>query len=263
MKINSKDLKYRILNGEIENLYLFSGPEIGDKKEIIDLIINKIFLDQEIYKFTFYCGYDFNLLDFINTLKTGLLFSNKKIIILKNIENINTETIRSIEDYIIPKLYNAEEFQKNILKKINNENKKKSLLNCYNKEHNQYEIKNNLKSADKKNIIEILYSINYKNYDKDTYLIMLNETNEKIPSELTNLLVPQQNITFWEMFESQKSEWLREEFKKNDFYISEDALSFMLDMIENNKASLSNEVNKILLLFHPQKMLKINLSNPE
>jgi DNA polymerase-3 subunit delta len=66
---------------------------------------------------------------------------------------------------------------------------------------------------------------------------------------LQDLLTPEQNIIFWEMFQSQKIEWLRAEFKKNKLYIEDDAINFILDMIENNKEQLKNEIYKISALF--------------
>ena len=229
---------------------MFSGPEIGEKKEIIKLIEDKLFPNQEAEKYTFYCGGDFDIVKFMDALKSGLLFSQKKIILLKNIEMINSSSIKRIENYIIPKVIQAERFENEILSKITDQNKKKFLLKNYYKEEDTYRLNNELKVKDKKSIVEILYSINYKNYNKDTYLIMLNETNDKIPQGLIDLFVPQQNIIFWEMFESQKINWLRLEFKKYDLYIDDEAISFILDMIENNKEQLEKEVNKISALFN-------------
>jgi DNA polymerase-3 subunit delta len=92
---------------------------------------------------------------------------------------------------------------------------------------------------------------------------MLNETNEKIPQTLLNILLEHQNIMFWEMFENQKIEWVREKFKKRDLYIKEEAVFFILDMIENNKAQLSFEIEKISYLVKMSKEKVINLSNIE
>ena len=263
MKINSKDLKHNILNNKIENIYLFSGPEIGEKNEIIKLIEKKIFPDQDPVKFFFYCGNEFDNIQFMNTLNTGLLFSDKKIVFLKNIEQISSTTIKSLEDYIIPSKFNIDIFEKNILNKIKNQERRKQFQNYYIKEKNFYKLKEKLNSTNKKNILEILYSINFKNFNSDTYLIMLNETNEKIPGALVTLLLEHQNIMFWEMFENQKIEWVREEFKKRGLYIKEEAIYFILDMIENNKSQLLFEIEKISYLVKMNEEKVINLSNIE
>ena len=263
MKINSKDLKHQILNNKIENIYLFSGPEIGEKNEIIKLIEEKLFPDQDPIKFSFYCGKEFDNIQFMNTLNTGLLFSDKKIVFLKNIEQVSSLTIKSLEEYIIPTKIGIEIFEKNILNKIKNQERKKQILNYYIKEKNFYKLKEKINPTNKKNIIEILHAINYKNYNNETYLIMLNETNEKIPQNLLNLLLQHQNIMFWEMFENQKFEWIREEFKKRELYIKDDAIYFILDMIENNKAQLQFEIEKISYLVKMNNEKVINLSNIE
>jgi len=39
--MNVAELKQRISKNRIEHIYLFSGPEIGEKKEIIELLENR------------------------------------------------------------------------------------------------------------------------------------------------------------------------------------------------------------------------------
>ena len=249
MKFTGNDLKNQIIKGNIENIYLFAGTEIGDKKEMIELIQKKIFGNDKPVKYVFYCDSEFDSAEFLNSLKTGLLFSEKKIIIVKNIEDINKKTIEDITYYLIPKILEESHFVKNILDKIKKEDEKKELLKIYKKEKNFYSIHKKLTGNDKKNLIKLFHSIDFKNHDPETYLIMLNETKEKIPEDLINLLLPQQYIIFWEMFENQKFIWVREQFKKNNLYIEDDAISFILDTIENNKDQLKNEIEKITILF--------------
>ena len=116
MKVTSKDLKQLVLKGKIQNIYLFTGPELGEKKEIIELIEKQIFKDSEPVKFTFYCGDYFDLSEFINSLTMGQLFSSVKLVILKNIENIDTKTINFIKDYILPKEIDGSLFENKILR---------------------------------------------------------------------------------------------------------------------------------------------------
>ena len=250
MRINSNDLRHRIEKGNIENIYLFGGPEVGEKNEVIQLIESKLFPDEEATKFTFYCGEDFDLVEFINTLETGLLFSTKKIVYLKNVENIKKEAIKIIEDYIIPRKIEAGRFESEILKKISNPQTGKKLLTFFSKKDDFYLLSSSVKSKDKKNIIEIFHSAGFTAYNPDNYLVMLNETNDKIPQSLQDLLLPEQNIIFWEMFENQKITWIREEFRKKSLFIDEEAILFILDMIENNKAKLTEEIKKISDLYN-------------
>jgi DNA polymerase III delta subunit len=249
MKLTSKELKHFVEKNKIENIYLFQGPEIGEKKEIIELIEKKIFGNEETSKFTFFCGDSFNLADFENTLVTNLLFSDKKIVYLKNIEEIDSNTIKFLEDYIIPKKINEEKFKLEIIDKISKQTLKKEFEAIYKQSDKYFVHDEKIKSSQKKDIIQTLYSINYKNYDPNTYLIMVNETNEKIPQALIDLLAQEQNIIFWEMFENQKFDWIRNEFKKRNLFVEEEAVSFIISMIENNKNELSNEINKIIELY--------------
>ena len=249
MRLTSRDLKYNINKGKIENIYLFSGPEIGEKKEIIRLMETKIFSTNNPEKYTFYCGEDFNIVEFVNALKVASLFSKEKIIILKNVELISEGIVKQIENYIIPNKIEHKKFENKILKDNSDKNSKKIILDKYVKENDSYKLTKELKGKDKKAVVEAFYTIDFKNYDKDTYFIMLTETNERINQNLLNLIALQQNVIFWEMFENQKINWIRSEFKKYNLYIDDNAISFILDTIENNKEPLIKEINKIALLF--------------
>ncbi len=253
MKLNSKDLRHNILKNKIENIYLFSGPEIGEKKEIIGLIEKKLFNEMDPVRYTFYIDKDFDITDFFNTLKSGLLFSEKKIVLLRNIEDINSEIIRGLTNYLIPKIIEERIFNDEILNKIKESEDEKFIKKIYKKIENFYKVEKELTIKEKKEIINIFSRIGFKNYDQGTFLIMLNETNEKIPSGLPELLTEEQQIIFWEMFESQKKEWIKQEFKNKNYYIEDEAIFFILDMVENNKQQLTDEINKIIFFIEELK----------
>jgi len=257
VKITSKELRHHIENLNIENIYLFNGPEIGEKKEIIELIKKKVFGDNTPAVYTFYCDESLDIADLIDTLSSGLLFSDKKIVILKSIENINSKTIKQLEKFILPYNFEANVFENSVLKKLN-ENNKKSLSSYYAKDKNNYVLSDSIKKKDKIKILQLLKSINYIK-EKNTYLIMLNETNEKIPDELLDLILPDQNIMFWEMFESQKFEWIRNEFKKFSLYINNETINFILEMIPNNTEQLRDEIIKIVNFFSEKGNKKKNM----
>ncbi|MBN2547364.1 MAG: hypothetical protein JXB50_16290 [Spirochaetes bacterium] len=257
MKITSKELRHHIENSNIENVYLFNGPEIGEKKEIIESIKKKVFNERSPVVYTYYCDESLNNADLIDTLSSGLLFSDKKIIILKSIENINFKTVKQLEKFIISNCFKSDEFENLILNKLN-DNNRKCLLSFYSKDKNNYVLSDSVKKKDKIKILQIFKSINYF-VNRDTYLIMLNETNEKILDELMDLILPEQNIMFWEMFESQKVEWIRNEFKKFGFFINNETINFILDMIPNNTLQLRDEIVKIVNLFNEKGNKKNNI----
>jgi DNA polymerase III subunit delta len=250
MKVDARNLKHLIEKNKIENIYLFQGPEIGEKSEIITLLEQKIFPEGEPVRFTFFCGESFDLAEFENTLVTNLLFSDKKMIFLKNIEEINSNTIKFLENYIIPQKIPVETFKKNGL------SGKKEISASYKENAGHFILEEKLKSTQKKSLVSLFHESAFKNYDTNTYLIMLNETNEKIPQGLLDILAEEQNIMFWEMFENQKFDWVRGEFKKKNISIQEEAVYYILDSIENNKSQLAIEISKIIELFESQKEKK-------
>lgn len=249
MKVTSRDLKHFIKDGKIENIYLFAGPEVGEKKEIIKLLEQKLFPGEEPEKFTFYCDNEFDSTEFMNTLQAGMLFSAKKIVYLKNVEHINADAIKILDRYIFPYHVDIKKFEQSVLDKLDDK-KKKKLLAFYEKDANTYRINKKITNKDKKSIMTIILSTGYENYNRDTYLIMLNESNDRIPAKLTDLLTPGQHIIFWEMFENQKVDWVRAKFKENQLYVEDEAIKFLLDMIPNNKYELENEIDKIVILFN-------------
>ncbi|HPO49660.1 MAG TPA: hypothetical protein PLO89_04980 [Spirochaetota bacterium] len=244
-----QELKNSITKGNIENIYLFSGSESGEKNEVIRLMEEKIFGKEPPMKYTFYCDKELDPENFIDALNSNLLFAESKMVILKRVESIDDNLVSLLEKFIIPHNLKDPEFETEILKKTRNEEQKKSVLAFYEKkENNVYSLKK-LKEADKKKLVGIFENIGYSAVDKNTFLIMLNETADKIPNGLTNLLNQRQNIVFWEMFENQKQNWIRMEFKKHNLFIEDTAIDFIMNAIENNKQQFENEIQKIVFAF--------------
>ena len=80
---------------------------------------------------------------------------------------------------------------------------------------------------------------------KDTFLIVSDETSEKIPEAVTRLFPDAQTIQFFEMFENKKADWIRMEFGKYNLSIDNNSITLLLDMVENNKSALEQEINNI------------------
>ena len=76
------ELKNNISKNLIERIYLFSGNEVGEKNQIIDLIEKKLFPNGTPTKYTFYCDNDLDPHYFIETVNSNLLFSDNKLIFL-------------------------------------------------------------------------------------------------------------------------------------------------------------------------------------
>jgi len=243
------ELKNNITKNIIEKIYLFAGSEIGEKNEIIKLIEKKLFGNEQPTKYTFYCDKELNPQNFIDTLNSNLLFSDNKLVILKTVENIDKVLIDLMEKFVIPQRVKETFFENNIIKKTKNDEQKKSIMSFYEKDENNYYKIKKLKDADVKKIIAIFENIEFSAIPDGTYIIMINETNDKIPTGLTNLLNQKQNIIFWEMFDNQKHTWIRSEFKKYELYIEDNAIDFIINTIENNKQQFENEIQKISMAY--------------
>ncbi|OHD06879.1 MAG: hypothetical protein A2086_08145 [Spirochaetes bacterium GWD1_27_9] len=250
------ELRNSINKGKIENIYLLAGPEVGEKNEILSLIEKKIFGSEEPTKYTFYIGNEFELEELNDTVSANLLFSTKKLIIIKNIELVNKTIIKSIENFVIPK--KLRDFDNKL-----NEEKRKLILSYYKADGTDYILKESLKEADIKKLTSLCYEAGIKGIDDSTYLIMLNETTDKIPAGLTNLLTQNQNIIFWEMFDNQKPQWIRAEFKKHNLFIDDDAIQFIINTVENNKQQLEGEIQKIATSFDSLKKVDKNVVTKE
>ena len=247
--MNVNELRTRISRGILENIYLFSGPEIGEKLEMIGLLREKIFGNEKPVVYTFYCANEFDPVEFTDTMSSNLLFSEKKMVIVKNIEQANRNMTGILENLIVPSRIMSDNFESGVMKKSSVAKKEKELAAYYTNEGEYYCVKEGLKDSERKKIAVFFNAIGYCNIDPDTYLVMLNETSDRIPAGITNILSQNQHIIFWEMFENQKPVWVRQEFKKYNLFVDDAAVEFILDMIENNKYFLENEIRNIALSY--------------
>jgi len=248
--MNVAELKQKISKNQIEHIYLFSGPEIGEKKEVIELLENKIFNGEEPVVYNFYMNKDLETDELIDALEGDLLFSDSKIVYLKNIEEINQKIIKIIENFIIPSRLSKILYDQ-IVESIKSDAESTKLLN------NSYQFDDllgiyaikDVKESDKKRLVGIFNKLKFTVGKENSYIVMLNETNDKIPTGLLNLLSQNQHIIFWEMFDNQKPTWIRGEFRKYNLLIDDDAINFIIDTVENNKYDFEKEIEKIFIYY--------------
>jgi DNA polymerase-3 subunit delta len=63
-------------------------------------------------------------------------------------------------------------------------------------------------------------------------------------------LVPKGNTrVFWELFDSKKEDWLRNFFRRAGYGVESDAVSAILEMVENNTSALAAECSRFFLCF--------------
>ncbi|MDR2964180.1 MAG: DNA polymerase III subunit delta [Treponema sp.] len=96
----------------------------------------------------------------------------------------------------------------------------------------------------KKDEVELLVSC-IKNMEENTALILLSD-EIKLAANLDNTVPPNNRQIFYEMFEREKNEWLRQFFKRTGCNIDKDAITAVLELVENNTAALKNECTRLI-----------------
>lgn len=98
--------------------------------------------------------------------------------------------------------------------------------------------------------------IKSQNYD-DSYLFFVSDETS-VDKKLENLIPKENKQIFWEMFENRKEQWVADYFSKNGFKIQEEAISAILEMIENNTEALRNECSRFFLCFEKNHVITEN-----
>ena len=85
--------------------------------------------------------------------------------------------------------------------------------------------------------------------DAEFVILSTEKSKSKINAKITN----DKNVsvqTFWEMFESQKRDWIQDQFGKEGFRIGKDAVDEILFSVDNNTQEMKNLVSSLSLFFH-------------
>jgi DNA polymerase-3 subunit delta len=112
----------------------------------------------------------------------------------------------------------------------------------------------NAEAVKKKDEIELLASC-IKNIEKNTALIMLSDEN-RIASGLEDAVPKANKQVFYELFEREKTEWLRQFFRREGFNIDNDCIDTILEMVENNTAAMKRECSRLILFLPKDKPVK-------
>jgi DNA polymerase III subunit delta len=106
----------------------------------------------------------------------------------------------------------------------------------------------NAEALKKKDDIELLVSC-IKNLENNTALILLSDENRLAAGLATGLddAVPKTNKqVFYELFEREKTAWLRDFFKREGYNIDNDCIDTILEMVENNTAAMKRECSRLI-----------------
>lgn len=75
--------------------------------------------------------------------------------------------------------------------------------------------------------------------------VLSSDTAYSLPAAITKA-VPKENIvTFWEMFEDRKQDWIRSFFRKEGRQIAPDAVRLILDLVDNNTLEMKEACNRL------------------
>ncbi len=79
-------------------------------------------------------------------------------------------------------------------------------------------------------------------------LVLLSDENS-IDRKIESAVASDHKKIFWEMFENQKPQWVEKFFRKNGFSVSRDAVTEILEMVENDTETLKNECSRFFYCF--------------
>jgi len=110
----------------------------------------------------------------------------------------------------------------------------------------------NAEAIKKKEEIDLLAPC-VRELDAGTVLIFISEET-RLAAALDNLVQKENRRVFWELFESEKNEWVRNYFTQQGFKIDADGIEAVLELVENNTESLARECSRLMhFLRDPQK----------
>ncbi len=97
-----------------------------------------------------------------------------------------------------------------------------------------------------------------KSSDLTSAWLVLVSDEISVDKKLENLIPKQNKIIFWEMFDNQKNDWVKNWFIKAGFSIDADAIETILDLVENNTETLRNECSRFSLCFEKGKHISVD-----
>lgn len=169
-------------------LYLFSGPEIGERSGAVDALkktFEKKFGSVDVHRF--YAA-ETGIAEIVSLLMNGSLFADFRFVVLQNAELIK-----------------------------------------------------------KKEEIEMISEWLSSNDGNSAFILISDEIS--IDKKLENLVPKDNRKIFWELFQDRKEAWLRSFFQQNGFRITDEAIESILEMCENDTASLKRDCSQFFVCF--------------
>ena len=103
----------------------------------------------------------------------------------------------------------------------------------------------------KKEDIELIVSC-IKNTEDGSTLILISDEN-KISAGLEAAVPSENKRIFYELFEREKNQWVRDFFRQQGFTIDAAGVETVLELVENNTEAMSRECSRLMLFLHSRQ----------
>ena len=117
----------------------------------------------------------------------------------------------------------------------------------------RFVVLNNAEAVKKKEDIELISEWLASN-DGNSALVLLSD-EISVEKKLENLVPKENKKIFWELFQDKKESWVRSLFQRNGFRITDDAIEAVLELCENDTASLKRECERFFICFEKDHVI--------
>ena len=90
--------------------------------------------------------------------------------------------------------------------------------------------------------------------DGNSALVLVSD-EISVEKKLENIVPKENKKIFWELFQDKKEAWLRSFFQRNGFRITDDAIEAVLELCENDTASLKRECERFFVCFEKDHVI--------
>ena len=117
----------------------------------------------------------------------------------------------------------------------------------------RFVVLNNAEAVKKKEDIELISEWLSSNDGNSALALLSDEIS--VEKKLENLVPKENKKIFWELFQDKKESWVRSLFQRNGFRITDDAIEAVLELCENDTASLKRECERFFVCFEKDHVI--------
>lgn len=111
----------------------------------------------------------------------------------------------------------------------------------------------NAETIKKKEDIELVSEWISSNDGNSALILISNEIS--VDKKLESLVPKENKKIFWELFQDRKEQWLRSFFQRENFKITDDAITSILELCENDTLSLNRECSRFFVCFEKDHII--------